>query len=88
MIFYTYEEVYANFNNMWDDQYNKSECSIELNVPGFTGAIFTACQKDMETGIITIIQRPQDYQRVKPHIPYKKNGLPSKPEKKTKSKIK
>jgi hypothetical protein len=69
MLFYTHEEIYANFNNMYDSEYNKEKCSIELNVPGFTGLVMESCQKDMETGIITIIQRPRDYTRVKPHIP-------------------
>lgn len=68
-VFYTKEERYANFNSMADSDYNKTKCSIVLNVPDFTGIGYEACQKDMSTSVITIIQRNRGYQPVTPHIP-------------------
>jgi hypothetical protein len=68
-IFYTLEEQYANFNYMQDEYYNKEKCSIFVNVPGFSGQGSQACEKDMDTGVITIIQRSREYQAVVPHVP-------------------
>jgi hypothetical protein len=46
---------------MSDDEYNKSKCSIELNVPNFDGSIsadgVSECLKDMATGLITVVEK-------------------------------
>jgi hypothetical protein len=68
-IFFTREERFANFNNMSDSEYNKDKCSISLNVPSFDGSGYSACEKNMDTGEITIIERDRKYQPVYPHIP-------------------
>jgi hypothetical protein len=68
-VFFTREEQYANLNNMSDSEYNKGLCSIVLNVPGYTGVGRRACQKDMTSGVITIIERPRGYSPAVPHIP-------------------
>jgi hypothetical protein len=68
-IFYTCKEQLANFNNMIDSEYNKSKCSIALNVPGYNGVGYSACSKNITTGVITVFERPRDYKPQKPHIP-------------------
>jgi len=67
-IFSTREERYANFDNMTDAEYNKDKCSIVL-VPSYDSSGSSTCEKDMDTGDITIIQRPRGYSRASPHIP-------------------
>jgi hypothetical protein len=68
-VFFTMEEQYANLNDLDENEYNKAKCSIVLNVPNYTGEGLTACQKNMDTGEITIITRDRKWKPPHPHIP-------------------
>ena len=54
---------------MDDSEYNKSKCSIALNVPNYTGIGLQACQKNTDTDEISVITRDRKWQPTRPHIP-------------------
>ena len=57
MVFYTFNEEYANFDKLHPSKYNVDDCVIVHNPPGYFGEPGFTITRNMTTGEITVVPR-------------------------------
>ena len=60
-VFFTKDNKYANFDNMYEPEFIKDKCYIAKDIPGFTGKNRQACLIDISTGEITLYTRSKSW---------------------------